>query len=369
MDILQKKEMNKDEFVILEGGYIVPAVKKYVPNLKEKNGKEMLKFNEVFRERYHILGLIGRGGYGQIYYAQDITNGDELVIKTEPKIRKGNLTKRMLLEQKILYRLQGRPHVPIMIGSGHTDIMNFIAMQLLGPNIGDLKKKSPVKRLSPSTVSRIILQGIAALRDTHSLGYIHRDIKPANMCFGISQQTRHVLKLVDYGLVRRYKNDDGSWRKQRYRPGFRGTLRYVSPRVHDKKEQSPADDLVSMAYSGVELLLMNLPWKLVAVDELKEAKEEFHSSSSPYLALCGPHYSLFCRAIFSLSPMDDPDYSALQSLIFDMMGGKTMKDSYDWEENYREVFSGHNNSSDGTPKNGKKKFDASDLWKHMKEVD
>ncbi|UMM16965.1 hypothetical protein L5515_013754 [Caenorhabditis briggsae] len=327
-----------DDVVVLEGGIIVPEMKKYTPPLKDQNGSELLQMNEMFRGRFQVRGLIGRGGYGQIYYASGPVFPDDVVIKIEPVVRRGSTSKRMLLEQKILYRLQGRPHVPIMCASGHTDQLNFIVMQLLGPNIGDLKKRSPVKRLSPSTVARIIIQGIAALRDVHSLGYLHRDVKPANMCFGITQNTSHVLKLVDYGLVRRFMNPDGTRRKLRNRPGFRGTLRYVSVRVHDRKDQSPADDFVSMAYSGVELLLVNLPWKLTHIEDLSNAKEEFQQPNSPFLQLTGPAYTIFCAAVFSLRSSDQPDYSALQALLFDMMGDKSMKDAYDWEENYRDAY-------------------------------
>lgn len=153
-------------------GSVVPAVKKYTPRLKDRNGSELLKPDEFFNGKFHVKGLIGRGGYGQIYYASDPAFPEDVVIKTEPSVRHGSTSKRMLLEQKILYRLQGRPHVPIMCASGHTDRINFIGkeerkgyyyfpalvMQLLGPNIGDLKKHSPVRRLSPSTVARIIIQ-------------------------------------------------------------------------------------------------------------------------------------------------------------------------------------------------------------------
>uniref|UniRef100_A0A1I7U3U4 non-specific serine/threonine protein kinase n=2 Tax=Caenorhabditis tropicalis TaxID=1561998 RepID=A0A1I7U3U4_9PELO len=217
-------------------------------------------------------------------------------------------------------------------------INNSMVMQLLGPNIGDLKKRSPVKRLSPTTVARIMIQGIAALRDVHTLGYIHRDVKPANMCFGITQNTRHVLKLVDYGMVRRFKNPDGTRRKARNKPGFRGTLRYSSIRVHDGKEQVPADDLVSMAYSGAELLLVNLPWKLVCTEDIKQAKIDFQVPNSPFLLLTGPFFSVFCGAVFSLRSTDEPDHSSLQALLTDMTGGKSLREAYDWEENYRDTF-------------------------------
>ncbi|KAL6726402.1 hypothetical protein Aduo_008375 [Ancylostoma duodenale] len=211
------------------------------------------------------LGLIGHGGYGEIYYAIDVRSQEEVAIKVEPKKRKGRTVKRMILEQKVLLRLQGRPHIPKMIASGHDNRINFIVMQLLSVNVGDLKKASPVRRLGRSTVGRILQQAIAGLRDVHLGGYIHRDVKPANMCFGISPQvggsyfdfselsevfqTRHVLVLVDFGLVRRYKNMDGTVRPLRSRAGFRGTVRYVSIRVHERIDQGPADDLVSLVYS------------------------------------------------------------------------------------------------------------------------
>uniref|UniRef100_A0A8R1HV48 Reverse transcriptase domain-containing protein n=1 Tax=Caenorhabditis japonica TaxID=281687 RepID=A0A8R1HV48_CAEJA len=248
-DRMAWKAVIRDNISAMEGGIVVPAVSKYIPQLKDRNGSELLGANELFRGRFNVKGLIGRGGYGQIYYASDPIFPEDVVIKIEPV-------------------------------------------------------------------------GIAALRDVHSLGYIHRDVKPANMCFGITQNTRHVLKLVDYGLVRRFKNIDGTRRKARSRPGFRGTLRYVSVRVHDRKEQCPADDFISMAYSGVELLLINLPWKLIHVDEFKNAKQEFQSHNSAFLSLTGPIYSVFCSAVFSLRWEDEPDYTALQSLLFTRMTGR-----------------------------------------------
>lgn len=48
-------------------------------------------------------GLIGRGGYGQIFYATDIRKEElqGVAIKTEPKKKRGRISKRMILEQKV----------------------------------------------------------------------------------------------------------------------------------------------------------------------------------------------------------------------------------------------------------------------------
>ncbi|KAK6744103.1 hypothetical protein RB195_011046 [Necator americanus] len=249
---------------------------KLIPKIKRTvSGQTLIPLESTLRDRWHIKGLIGHGGYGEIFYAIDVRSREEVAVKVEPKKRKGRTVKRMILEQKVLLRLQGRPHIPKMIASGHDNKINFIVMQLLSVNIGDLKKASPVRRLGRSTVGRILQQAIAGLRDVHLGGYIHRDVKPANMCFGISPQTRHVLILVDFGLVRRYKNLDGTVRPLRSRAGFRGTVRYVSIRVHERVDQGPADDLVSLVYSVMVQVLQHVS-KYKAI---KGSRSAWHSPS------------------------------------------------------------------------------------------
>lgn len=316
---------------------LFPKVKRTV------TGHTLIPLDEILRDRWFIKGLIGHGGYGEIYYAVDVRSAEEVAIKVEPKKRKGRTVKRMILEQKVLLRLQGRPHIPKMIASGHDNKINFIVMQLLSVNIGDLKKASPVKRLGRSTVGRIMQQAIAALRDVHLGGYIHRDVKPANMCFGITPTTRHILVIVDFGLVRRYKNMDGTTRPLRPRAGFRGTVRYVSIRVHERIDQGPADDLVSLVYSGLELLVGELPWKyIVKGDDVKQAKLElqYGAPGTSFLTLTSESFQEFARAVFSLNTEEEPNYAALQALLTEMVGDRKMSDPYDWEMNYREAIEG-----------------------------
>ncbi|VDO80772.1 unnamed protein product [Onchocerca flexuosa] len=73
-------------------------------------------------------------------------------------MRKGKISKRMILEQKVLLRLQGRTHVPLLWGSGSTKRINYIIMQLLSQNVNDIRKQSPFKRFSCSTMARIVIQ-------------------------------------------------------------------------------------------------------------------------------------------------------------------------------------------------------------------
>ncbi|EJW88021.1 CK1/TTBKL protein kinase [Wuchereria bancrofti] len=276
--------------------------------------------------------------------------GEELkgvAIKTEPKMRKGKVAKRMILEQKVLLsfkevllRLQGRAHVPLLWGSGSTNKVNYIIMQLLSQNVNDIRKQSPFKRFSRSTMARIVIQGIAGLRDIHQIGYIHRDIKPHNLCFGLSKVSKHRLVIVDYGLARRFRYPNGRVRPLRRDCGFRGTKLYASLRAHEGKDLGPSDDLVSLFYAAIEMVLGYVPWKEARkskeVKALKEAiqEDDFQSVTEKV----GEGLREFGRAVHSMDANDEPNYIALQNIMLDFTNHRQLSDPYDWDNDFEEVF-------------------------------
>ncbi|KAI6234298.1 hypothetical protein M3Y99_00810900 [Aphelenchoides fujianensis] len=280
------------------------------PRLITQNEPTLLAIGDTVRNCWEIKGLIGCGGYGQIFYCVDGRSGQRVAIKAEPIHRNGRRHRRMILEQHVLVRLQGQPHVPLIFGSGCQAGVNFIVMQLLSVNLGDLRKMSPLKRLSRPTCGRVALQAIAALRDLYNAGFLHRDIKPAN--------SKHRLFIVDYGLARSHRMADGRPRKQRERAGFRGTLRYVSLRVHDREEQGPADDLGPLIRSTKDALQR---------DDFVEISRSF-----------GEPLREFGRAVYSMGVADEPNYAALQD-VMRAFGQNTPLDSkYDWEADYADVL-------------------------------
>ncbi|UMM16885.1 hypothetical protein L5515_013710 [Caenorhabditis briggsae] len=316
------------------------ANKEVLPKMKKIEGDEPshLQLSEKFLKRWSIEGLIGKGGYGEIYLAVDIVKGEEVAIKVEPKKRRGKLAKRMILEQHVMFKMQGKPHVPLMYGSGYTDKINFMIMQILSINVGDMKKNNPNKRLSQCSVGRIIHQSITALRDLHDVGYVHRDVKPANMCFGIYPSSRHTLILLDFGLVRRYKMENGEWREQRARAGFRGTTRYVSIRVHRRCEQAPYDDMVSVMYTAYELLSGELPWKYLEksqeVLQLKEAMTENGVNAEFFKGEKSVLIDFF-KVVSEMDSSKAPYYDQMIECIKVLYAPKTLTDPYEWEENQK----------------------------------
>lgn len=80
---------------------------------------------------------------------------------------------------------------------------------------------------------------------------------------------------MDYGLARKFRQPDGRPVEKRKRAGFRGTLRYVSMRVHDRLEQGPSDDLIALFFALIEMLKGDLPWRNEKSDQkIKNAKME-----------------------------------------------------------------------------------------------
>ena len=89
------------------------------------------------------------------------------------------------------------------------------------------------------------------------------DVKPSNLCIGAAGFQRRKVYLVDFGLSRSLFDKEGKLRSPRKHVPFRGTVKYASLNMHDKKEQGPADDFLCLFYSTIEMAEGSLPWKKI----------------------------------------------------------------------------------------------------------
>ena len=96
------------------------------------------------------------------------------------------------------------------------------------------------------------------------IGYLHRDVKPGNYTIGrVELNEQRKVYILDFGMCRKFTNDQGIIRKPRAAAGFRGTVRYAPISCHMQRELCRKDDVEVWVYMQVELTTGNLPWKNV----------------------------------------------------------------------------------------------------------
>uniref|UniRef100_A0AC35GXS3 Protein kinase domain-containing protein n=1 Tax=Panagrolaimus sp. PS1159 TaxID=55785 RepID=A0AC35GXS3_9BILA len=136
-----------------------------------KNAPPHLSSGQMLNGKFRIDKIIGSGGFGQIYKASDELARVSVAIKVVPADHEPG---RMILEQKVLLLLRGTKHIPYLLASGTFNGLMYIVMEILGKNLGELRRKRKNRKFSISTVLRIGLQAVAGLKAVHDVGYLHR---------------------------------------------------------------------------------------------------------------------------------------------------------------------------------------------------
>jgi serine/threonine-protein kinase len=160
---------------------------------------KVLSVGQTFGNRYEIKSVLGVGGMGMVYKANDLELGEVLAIKTlkpEMVAADGNALDRFKSEIKLARRIAHR-NVVRTYDLGEISGQYFITMEYVeGTSLKDLIRQH--KRLPAPVVLPIAKQLCRALEVSHDEGVIHRDIKPQNMVV----QGDGVLKVMDFGIAR-----------------------------------------------------------------------------------------------------------------------------------------------------------------------
>jgi predicted Ser/Thr protein kinase len=149
--------------------------------------------------RFVLIGLLGRGGMGEVYAAYD----PELDRKVAVKILRGRSADgeaRLLREAQAIAKLQ-HPNVVVVYDVGSFRDTVFIAMEFVdGQTLGRWMHAAP--RAWRETL-RIFQAAGRGLEAAHELGMVHRDFKPDNVMLTKDGQVR----VMDFGLARQVGED------------------------------------------------------------------------------------------------------------------------------------------------------------------
>lgn len=172
--------------------------------------------------RYRILSELGRGGFGQVFLAEDDLLRRRVAIKALRKARRetpGNgfvADTAFLAEARMVARMEHPGIVPVydvieLEEGGFCIISRYIEGQTL-------REQLHGQRLSSMQAAQITIGLCEALNHAHKLGVVHRDVKPANIM--LTEELRPLL--LDFGLARSWGGPEGE--------GYAaGTPGYMSP--------------------------------------------------------------------------------------------------------------------------------------------
>jgi len=148
----------------------------------------------VLAERFRIIGLLVRGGMGEVYRADDLKLGQPVALKFLPPALAGDaaLLERFHAEARNA-RQVSHPNVCRVYDIGKVDGQHFLSMEYVdGEDLAALLYR--IGRL-PATKA-LEMAGLAA---AHEKGVLHRDLKPSNVMLDGHGRTR----ITDFGLALR----------------------------------------------------------------------------------------------------------------------------------------------------------------------
>ncbi|KAI1730283.1 protein kinase domain-containing protein [Ditylenchus destructor] len=214
-----------------------------------------LYLGSIMCDRYQLEQFISCGGFGQVYLAKDLHTHNIFAAKIETLNSNFPLLMKeaeCMRELDMFAKQQRCDKIPQFYGFGMTGDFRYLWMELLGKNVRELKKSTPVDRFSLGTSLWICKQMLLAIEFLHRNGWIHRDIKPANFCLSYFGPRR--LVLVDFGTTEKNNSHQKMY-------GFCGTERYASLRTHQRLSAHPSDDLWGLYYIAVENMNCRLLWR------------------------------------------------------------------------------------------------------------
>lgn len=166
---------------------------------------------DLIDDRYEVKGVLGRGGHGVVYSAEDVSLGAPVAIKclhgnvaNEPGFKT-----RMHREARVMGKLSGTSAAQIFAFNKAKDGTIYLVMELLHGRDFEAYLQEIEGHGGRIQLLRLIelLGPIAHTLDTaHGLDIIHRDLKPGNI-FVLDDLTRGGVRLLDFGLAKDLKAD------------------------------------------------------------------------------------------------------------------------------------------------------------------
>ncbi|MEP7339251.1 MAG: protein kinase [Acidobacteriota bacterium] len=239
-------------------GFIAGKVAGVVAEMAEQQKNPSLIGHSL--SHYRVLSLLGAGGMGEVYLAEDTRLARKVAIKLLPQAFTRDPERLRRFEQEALSTSAlNHPNILTVydIGTTSTELGSapFIVAELLeGEELRKQMKDGPLPVRRSIEYARQIASGLAA---AHEKGIVHRDLKPENLFV----TKDGLVKILDFGLAKlrpqpsEPSGADNAAQTQITNPGMiMGTVGYMSPEQVRGQETDHRSDIFSFGLILYEML-------------------------------------------------------------------------------------------------------------------
>jgi len=223
--------------------------------------------------RYRIIGLLGRGGMGEVYRATDLALGQSVALKFLPEEAAQNqrLLERFHGEVRIA-RQVSHPNVCRVYDIGQAEGMPFISMEYVdGEDLASLLLR--IGRLPADKALETARRLCAGLAAAHDRGIIHRDLKPQNIMIN----KRGDVVIMDFGLAAVAEQLSGAEVRN-------GTPAYMAPEQLRGSEVTAKSDVYALGLVLYELFTGKRPYDAKTVQDMLRQQESAQLTSMTSVA-------------------------------------------------------------------------------------
>ncbi len=223
---------------------------------------------DILSERYRIVGLLGRGGMGEVYRADDLKLKQPVALKFLPaSLNTGGAALARFYKEVSVARQISHRHVCRVYDVAEYQGEHFISMEFVrGEELSSLLKR--IGRVPPDKAVEVARQLCAGLSAVHERGVLHRDLKPANIMLDEQGEVR----ITDFGIAAFAIEDPRE---------MSGTPAYMSPEQLDSRELTVKSDIYSLGLVLYELFTGKKAFSATSLPELLRLRRSDSTPTSP----------------------------------------------------------------------------------------
>ena len=193
---------------------------------------------------YRIEAVIGRGGMGVVYRAEQTRLGRKVALKVlAPNLLDDEAFRARFIRESQMAAAIDHPNIIPIYEAGEIEGAFFLAMRYVEGT--DLETRLRSGPLEPREAVQLLAQVASALDAANEAGLVHRDVKPANVLIASGKGVERAdhAYLTDFGLSKHRGSQSGLTQSG----AFMGTLDYIAPEQIEGRPVDGRADQYSLA--------------------------------------------------------------------------------------------------------------------------